>query len=134
MAVSNASKASILDEKFGSGATNIAPATWHLALSTTVPLADGTGITEPVGGAYARVAVTNNGTNFGPATTSPAQLTTNTAITWPEATADWGTIVAVVLMDAASGGVMHDFQELTVSQVVNARNTAEIPAMNGIWS
>lgn len=54
----------ILDAKFGSGS----PATVYAALLLTLPLGDGTGGTEFSGGTYARIAVTNNNTNFPAAT------------------------------------------------------------------
>jgi hypothetical protein len=60
----------IANSQFGGGATTWAPATWYVGLSTTTPNEDGTGFTEPVGGSYARVAVTNNTTNWPAATTS----------------------------------------------------------------
>ena len=55
----------LLDADFGSGT----PATWYLAAFLTMPAADGTGGVEPAVGSYARVAVTNNGTNWPVATT-----------------------------------------------------------------
>lgn len=85
----------------------VPPATVYLALSTTAIADDGSGITEPVGGAYDRVAIPNDATNF-PATPAaqPSTKTNGLLISLPVTTAAWGDIVAVALMDAATGGVM----------------------------
>lgn len=80
------------------------PGTWHFGLSTTEPnQADGTGITEPSGGSYARVAVTANATNFGELWDS-SFFANKTAIQWPQPTGDWGEPLWVFASDAASGG------------------------------
>lgn len=63
MALTNYTDGKILDQIFGGTAWS-PPATLYFGLSTTTIYADGTGITEPSGGLYARVAVTNNVTNF----------------------------------------------------------------------
>lgn len=52
-----------LDLRYGSGS----PATLYAALLIAIPSGDGTGGTEFTGGTYARIAVTNNATNFPPA-------------------------------------------------------------------
>jgi len=53
-----------LDNIYGSGT----PATLYAAMMTTIPDGDGTGGVEFAGGTYARVAKTNNSTNFPAAT------------------------------------------------------------------
>lgn len=78
--------------------------TWHFGLSSTVINPDdATGITEPSGGSYARVAVTMNSTNwaehFDSGFYSNAQ-----AIEFPIPTGDWGRITHFFISDAASGG------------------------------
>jgi hypothetical protein len=85
-----------------SAATYTAPATTHVSLFTVVS-ADGATFTEPVGNAYARVAVTNNATNW-PAAGSGLK-SNGTAITFPKATpGGWGTIRGWGIHDAASAG------------------------------
>lgn len=78
-----------------------APATLYAAaiVGATNALTDGT---EATGGSYARVAVTNNTTNF-PAPTNGI-VTSAAPITWPTSTAAWGSVTAVRFFDAASGG------------------------------
>lgn len=82
----------IADGQFGGGSSTWAPATWHLGISYTTPAKDGSGFSEPTGiGSYARVALTNNTTNFPNAVTASGETTkTNGAnIVFPNPTADW---------------------------------------------
>lgn len=77
--------------------------TAYVALFTTAPTADdGTGAVEVSGGGYARVAT--SAASWGAATAPPPLIANGAAIVFPTATADWGTIVAAGLYDAASGG------------------------------
>lgn len=92
----------IADSRFGSGS----PSIWYIGISTTPSNADGTGFTEPVGGSYARVAVTNNGTNFPNAATvaGVTEKVTGAKITFPNPTGNWGTVVEWGAFTASSGG------------------------------
>jgi hypothetical protein len=102
------------------GASLGAPATWYVGLSTTT-ITNAAGPTEPSGGAYARVAVTNNTTNFPAATgNTPATSSNGTTITFPASTASWGTVTYAFLADASSGGNVWFFGALTSSVNVNA--------------
>jgi hypothetical protein len=92
---------SLLDEVFGAVSYS-PPSTIYVGLSTTTPANDGTGVTEPSGGAYARVAVTNNTTNW-PSASSRAK-SNGTAITFPTATGVWGVVTHVVFYDASTSG------------------------------
>lgn len=97
------------------------PATVYVGLSTTQPAADGTGVTEPAGGAYARQAVPNDNTGFTPSADQPAagQEQTNAAvIQFPKATVAWGTVTYFVIYDAAVAGNLLAFGALAVAQVV----------------
>jgi hypothetical protein len=97
----------IADSQFGGGAiTNVAPATWYLALSTTTPANDGTGFTEPVGGSYARVAITNNATNWPAAATADGvtKKTSGAKFTFPNPTGSWGAVTHWGLFLASTGG------------------------------
>jgi len=79
------------------------PGTLYLALFTATPTPSGGG-TEVSGGSYARVAVTNNLTNFPSA--SGGNKKNGTAVTFAAPTADWGVVVALVEFDAGTGGNM----------------------------
>lgn len=80
------------------------PATVYIALSISAysDAATGSAMNEVTGGAYARVAVTNNATNWPSA--SGGSKSNGTVITFPAATANWGTVTAFYICDAASGG------------------------------
>jgi hypothetical protein len=115
----------IADSQFGGGATTWAPATWYLGLSTTIPNEDGSNFTEPTGGAYARVAVVNNTTNF-PAAVTTSGVTTKqngAAFTFPNPTANWGQILYYGWFTAATGGVPEYANALDTPVTVNNGNT-----------
>jgi len=120
MAITYTSANKILDHSLGlTGYTP--PSTWYYGLSTTTIGIDGTGETEPSGGSYARVAVTNNKTNFG--TSSNGSLTNDVSVEFPESTASWGTITYVFLADAASAGNIYFFEALPVAKTVQDDTT-----------
>jgi hypothetical protein len=96
------------------------PSTVYVALFTTATGDDGSG-TEVSGGSYARQAVTLGAASGG--------ASSNTAdITFPQATADWGTITHVALMDAETGGNMLMHSPLDESKTVNNGDTFKINA------
>ena len=105
----------LLDHVFGATSYS-APATLYVALSTTTPTDSGN-VTEPTSGAYARVAVTNNTTNWPNA--SSGSKSNGVAITFPQATALWGTLTHFVIYDAASNGNMIGFGALGASRTVD---------------
>lgn len=114
----------VLDHIFGLSAA-LAQPTVYLAVSTADPTEDGSGLTEPVGNGYARVA------------TAPAdwQRTANvvsnaTQIALPEATGAWGTITHFALMDAATGGNMLLYATMTEAKAIAANETLRFPAGN----
>jgi hypothetical protein len=110
----------VIDLNFGSTAYT-QPATYYFGLSTSTINFDGTGATEPSGGAYARVAFTNNKTNWG--TAANGILTNATAITFAESSASWGTITYVFLSDALTAGNIWWFDVLSPSRAVASLTT-----------
>lgn len=118
-------EALIADSQFGGGATTWAPATWYLGLSTTLPNEDGSGFTEPVGGSYARVAITNNATNFPAAVTSSGTTTKSNGIkfTFPNPTGTWGAIVYYGFFTASTGGTAQYVAPLDAGITVRNGNT-----------
>lgn len=89
----------LLDHVFGNDtytpATNIYVA---LATATITDTTDGTSITEPSGGAYARI-------NLNTWNTAAAGASSNDgAITFVQATGNWGTVTYTALIDALTGG------------------------------
>lgn len=98
------------------------PTTWFVALCTTDP-DDATLGTEVSGGGYARqtAAFTVSGNNA-----------SNTSdIEFPEATANYGTVVAVMIMPASTGGSASDMivhAQLTVDKSISTGDIFRIPA------
>lgn len=110
----------ILDRNFGVTAYT-PPATLYFGLSTTTIQIDGTGATEPSGGNYSRVGVTNDKTTWTSATNGA--LTNSVAITFPESTASWGTITTVFMSDASTGGNIWWFDTLSPARQVQSATT-----------
>lgn len=125
MGAHSARQQKIADSQFGGGATTWAPATWYLGLSITGPNTDGTNFTEPIGSAYARLAVTNNVTNF-PAAVVTAGITTKTngaKFTFVNPTGTWGLIVYFGWFTALTGGVPEYSNALDAPITVKSGNT-----------
>ena len=95
------------------------PTTVYVALFTVAPTESGGG-TEVTGGAYARQAVTFS-------SPSPDQVSNTIDVTFPIASANWGTVVAFAIMDAASGGNMLYFANLTASRDVLINDQLRFP-------
>lgn len=115
----------VLDLLLGSSHdTTAMPATVYVAGVTTAPTnANGSGIVEASGTSYARVAVTNNTTNW-PAAASRVK-SNGTTITFPTAGASWGTWVGIALYDAASAGNFLAYAALSSSQAVGSGVTPQ---------
>jgi len=101
----------VLDHVFG-GVAYTAP-TKHVALYTVAPTDTGGG-TEVTGGSYARQTST-----FTVSGTDPTTATNAAAIEYPTATGDYGTVVAVGILDALSGGNLLAYADLTTSKTVS---------------
>jgi hypothetical protein len=96
------------------------PSAVYVGLFTVAPGETGGG-TEVSGGGYARQAVT-----FG--APSNGTVTNSADVTFPVATASWGTIVAFAIFDAASGGNMLIYGSLTSSKSVGSGDQFKFPA------
>lgn len=90
-----------------------APSTLFAALFTVAPSDTGGG-TEVSGGGYVRktAAFTVSGTN-------PTTATNGSAIEYPTATGNYGTVVAVGVFDASSSGNLLAYANLDSSKVVS---------------
>lgn len=93
------------------------PTTVYLALYTAAPT-DAGGGTEVSGGAYARQAIT-----FG--APSGGAIQNSATVTFPTATANWGTVTHFGIFDAVSAGNLLDWDALTTSKAVDTDDTAE---------
>src|ERR1700722_3141598 len=83
---------------------NGTPANLFIALMLASASASGGG-TEVSGGSYARVEVVNSNVQWtGPSATWPAVSSNTNNITFPAATADWGSPGFFAIYDASTGG------------------------------
>ena len=111
---SNYAENELLDHLLGTGAAFAQP-TPYIALYTVVPT-DAGGGTEVSGGGYARETAAFSAASGGATSNSGA-------ISFTTATADWGTIVAFGIFDAASGGNLLAWGDLTENKTVNNGDT-----------
>ena len=113
----------ILDHILGGG-DYARPATVYIGLWTSALSDSSTGSSagEVSGGAYARVSVTNNDTNW-PAAASGAKAN-GTAITFTQATAGWGTVTDFAILDASTAGNILGWGTLTASKTIADGDTA----------
>ncbi|MGQ0668117.1 MAG: phage tail fiber protein [Actinomycetota bacterium] len=100
------------------------PGTIHLAAYTTAPSKADAGGVEVSGGAYARLAVVCNTTNF--TALGGGAVENTSALQWATATADWGVIVAIGIRDAATLGNL--LQVKAVAKVVLNGDRLTLPA------
>lgn len=120
---SNYLEAKLLDHVLGNTAYT-APSNVYVALYTATP-SDSGGGTEVTGGSYARVALTNNTTNWPNASgTSPTAKSNGTTITFPTATADWGTVTSFGIFDASTSGNLLYWSTLNANKVISNGDTA----------
>lgn len=96
------------------------PTTWYIALLTQTPDASTTGslLSEPPSAAgYARQAITNNATNFGPS--SGGIVASNVAVNFGITTADWpAPITDYAFCDATTSGNVYFTGTLRVPRLV----------------
>lgn len=102
------------------------PANIYIALFTAAP-SDSGGGTEVSGGSYARQAVATGASSGWDAASGGATANTST-VTFPTATANWGTITHIGLFDASSAGNLLFHGALTASKVVNSGDIFRINA------
>ena len=96
------------------------PGTLYVGLYTVAP-SDAGGGTEVSGNSYARVSVTANTTNWAEST---AGATSNSsAITFPQASGNWGTVVALGILDASTSGNLLAWADLTTSKLIGNGDT-----------
>lgn len=125
MSKSNYLENKVLDHVLG-GSDYTRAATVYLALSTADPGEAAGTIAEPSGNNYARLAVTNNATNF-PAASSGSK-SNGVDMTFATPSGTWGLVTHFAVFDASSGGNMLFYGALTVSKTINNTDTVLFPA------
>lgn len=97
--------------------------TIYVALYTVAPT-DSTSGTEVSGGSYARVTTSASTWN-----SASAGATSNaSAIVFPTASASWGTVTAVALVDASTAGNIVWYGTLTSNKTVDSGDTFQFAA------
>lgn len=101
------------------GKSSFTMPTAYVALFTAAP-SDAGGGTEVSGGSYARVAT--SGATWSAA--SGGSAANAAAISFPTASASWGTVTHYALFDASSSGNMLRWAALTASKTIGSGDTA----------
>jgi hypothetical protein len=120
----------ILNHLFRNTALGLDATNMWIALFTTTPTDSTTG-TEVTGGSYARVAVARTGAGFNAATGTLALVDNTAAVTFPTATADWGTITAFGITKSLAGALSTDliyWGTLTVAKAIQNGDIAQFLA------
>jgi len=118
MSFSNFLETEILDHVFGAAAYT-APTTLYLALFTATPGETGGG-TEVSGNGYVRKAV---------AFTTSGNTTSNTsAVEYPTATGNFGTVTSVGVFDASTSGNLMAYATLSSSKTIETGDVFRVPA------
>lgn len=106
------------------GKTAFTMPTVYVGVSTADPLDDDSGLAEPSGNNYARVATAGGDWN---AASGGATSNAN-AITFPQASGSWGTVSHFALFDAAAAGNILAHGSLDESKVVGNGDTLSFAA------
>lgn len=121
-ALSDYAEGQILDHLFRT-ALFTKPTELHIALYTVAPT-DSTAGTEVSGGSYARVQRDPDDANWDAPTSGNGKTSNLAVVTFPAPTANWGTVVAVGILDAATGGNLIAYGALAATKVVNSGDSA----------
>lgn len=131
MSFGNFTAQAVLNSLFGKtsnfGALASAPEI-YVGLSSTTPAEDGTNVTEPSGGAYARVVTAAADWN-GATLADPSLIDNANEIAFPQASADWlagADLTHYVLFDAATAGNYLGAGALDTPKPVLSGDTAKI--------
>lgn len=129
--LSNYAEAALLDLLYNDTAFT-PPDPTYIALYTDDPTDADTG-TEVTGGSYARAAVNANGGGAPEWALAVVdgigyKVTNDDDVTFPTATASWGTVTHVGVHDAVSGGNLLHFFELDNSKTVGIGDIAKFEA------
>ena len=99
-------------------------ATPYISLHTADPTDDGTG-TEVSGGSYARTSA-----SFATASGTGGSIATDADVTFPTATASWGTVTHIGIWDASSSGNLLYHTALDSSKTIDSGDIFKITSGN----
>lgn len=119
MSFSNTSETNVLTWTFTATAVT-RPTAWYLALYTAAPGEAGGGTeVSTVSTGYARQSVAF--------TVTGDTASNSAAVEWPTATASWGVITHVAVLDALTTGNMLAYATLTASKTIASGDVLRIP-------
>lgn len=118
MSLSNAFETTTLEWLFTATAVT-RPTAWYLALYTTAP-SEGGGGTECSGTSYARQSFTMS--------VSGNQATNTANVEYPTAGGSWGTLVAVGIFTAVTGGTLIAYGDLIAAKTIATGDVLRVPA------
>lgn len=101
------------------------PTAWYVGLFTSAT-SDAGGGTEVSGGSYARQSVAFTVSAASGTTTGKNSAT----ITFPTASASWGTVTHIAIFDAVTSGNMLFHGAVTASKAIDSGDTFQITANN----
>jgi len=131
MSLSNYAETKVLDHIFRNcEATDFTDNDLYIGLATALS-SDGASITEVSGGGYARQQICDHsaGTNSF-AAASGNSITTDTQISFPEATAGQGTVTHVIIYDSLTGGNLIAWGSLSIAKQIDSGDTFIISSGN----
>jgi hypothetical protein len=102
------------------GTSYTSPTTVYMGLYTSDPGEDNTG-TEVSGGSYARQVVSVT-------TASDGIVTSSADVQFPQATADWGSVSHIGLLDALSSGNLLMYTALTTTKLIETGDIFKVAA------
>jgi hypothetical protein len=122
-ALSDYAEKLLLDYSMTTGSVT-RPTAWYVALYTVAP-SDSGGGTEVTGGGYARKTVT-----FAAATSGAGTTSNSGDVSWTASGAAFGTVVAIGIHDAVTGGNLLWHGNMTASKTIADGDTLEFSAGN----
>lgn len=135
-ALSDYAENAFVDHIFrGTAYSATTPANYYVALYTSA-CSDSAAGTEVTGGSYARVSIARStsawtgthDTTTGASSGSNGTVRNAAAVTFPPATADWGTVTHWGIVDALTGGNQITCSALTASRTITNGSTASFAA------
>lgn len=113
-------------------ATFTPPANWHVGLSSTLPTAGGTNVTEPSGNGYARASVASGAAGW---TYTTDQIANAAVVTLGPSTGAWlasASMPYALIWTAATGGNLAAFATLIEARTVTGTGQTVSIAIGGI--
>lgn len=123
MSFSNNAEGKVLDHIFKLAAYT--QPTLYVGVSTANPLDDSSGVAEPGGSSYTRVATTAASWQR-----TEGQVSNATQLAFPEATGSWGSLTHFAVFDAATAGNVVFYGVLTTAKAIAANETLRFPVGN----